>query len=494
MTLEKYGARAALTALAVGLAGDLLLRAVPWGINVFLWLMLVAAWVIFEGRTTGRRLKPQSYALISAALLCGIGFAWRDSPWLQFANVVGCFGAVTLAAVHEAGYGMHRTTFIELVRGVLGAAFGSRRAPQFVISQLGMWAGYARKELSDAEEGVARSNFVLPSIVRGIILSLLPLLVFGALFMSADATYERYVRNVIEIDPATLFSHIALWVVYTLLAVAALLLLFGESAKLEKLRLHPSGPVTIELLIVLGVIVAVFASFVAVQVPYLFGGAERIETEEGLTYAEYARRGFFELAFATALVLPILLVCDEWLACVSARVRFIFRMMASAQLVLVAVVVASALHRMRLYVDAYGLTEDRYFVTAFIWLMVAVLAWFGVTLWFHARERFVAGAVVLGFAGLFLLHAINPEARVAETNVDRFRAGQGFDAYHASRMSADAVPVLAGVLEELEPEERATLFGHWWRTWSADADADWRTWSWGRSRARAVVRGLGAAE
>jgi hypothetical protein len=63
-----------------------------------------------------------------------------------------------------------------------------------------------------------------------------------------------------------------------------------------------------------------FLGFMAVQLRYLFGGADLVEVTAGLGYAEYARRGFFELVATAALVVPILLVAD-WAAAPDTRAR-----------------------------------------------------------------------------------------------------------------------------------------------------------------------------
>src|SRR5207249_11136508 len=68
----------------------------------------------------------------------------------------------------------------------------------------------------------------------------------------------------------------------------------------------------VEVGVVLGLLDALFLGFVCVQVRYLFGGAAWVTATGGLTYAEYARRGFFELSWATALALPLLLTL-HWL-------------------------------------------------------------------------------------------------------------------------------------------------------------------------------------
>src|SRR5207248_1869926 len=76
----------------------------------------------------------------------------------------------------------------------------------------------------------------------------------------------------------------------------------------------------------------------------------------GVTYAEYARRGFFELVTASALVLPLLTGADWLLRNEPAAHQRTFRQLAIVLLLLLAAVMASALERMRLYVSAYGLS------------------------------------------------------------------------------------------------------------------------------------------
>ena len=55
-----------------------------------------------------------------------------------------------------------------------------------------------------------------------------------------------------------------------------------------------------------------FLAFVVIQVRYLFGGAGRVAATAGLTYAEYARRGFFELVTVNTPLAPLLLTA-HWL-------------------------------------------------------------------------------------------------------------------------------------------------------------------------------------
>jgi hypothetical protein len=106
-----------------------------------------------------------------------------------------------------------------------------------------------------------------------------------------------------------------------------------------------------------------------------------VQVVPGLTYAEYARQGFFELVAVAALVLLLLLVAHELLRrhTVSPGQQWLFRALAGGQIVLLYVIMASAGQRMRLYQEAFGLTELRLYATAFMLWLAAVFAWFTVT-------------------------------------------------------------------------------------------------------------------
>src|SRR5207247_1416024 len=117
---------------------------------------------------------------------------------------------------------------------------------------------------------------------------------------------------------------------------------------------------------------ALFLAFVVVQAPYLFGGAALVVGRAGLTVAQYARRGFFELVTVAALVLPVLLLIHHLLRREQPVHERVFRLLAGTLVSLLYVVVASAVQRMLLYQHLFGLTELRLYTTAFMGWLAAV--------------------------------------------------------------------------------------------------------------------------
>ena len=218
--------------------------------------------------------------------------------------------------------------------------------------------------------------------------------------------------------------------------------------------------------VVLAVVDLLFLAFVAVQFRYLFGGAELVREVTGLSYAEYARRGFFELVTVAALSLPLLLLADWSLDQRDPGRARAFRRLALLMLVLLDVMLASALYRMRLYTIEFGLTELRFYTTAFMGWLVLVFGWFGATVLRGRRERFGTGALLAGWLVLAGLNLANPDGVIASVNLDRAARGRPFDVSYAEELSADALPALHRGLPKLASADACTA--------AARLDERWR--------------------
>jgi hypothetical protein len=167
-----------------------------------------------------------------------------------------------------------------------------------------------------------------------------------------------------------------------------------------------------------------------------------------------------------------------------------FRALAAVMLLMLLLILASALHRLRLYQGEYGWTELRFYVLAFMSWLAVVLGWFGATVLPGRRERFTAGAVAAGLVGVLVLNFWNPDAWIAEKNLEHARAGHRLDAAYVARLSGDAVPVLVRALPQLSDEDRQTVRRRLHR-WAKADTRDWRVWSWSRAAARtALARAL----
>jgi len=230
--------------------------------------------------------------------------------------------------------------------------------------------------------------------------------------------------------------------------------------------------------------------FILFQARTLFLGAEQFQAVTGLTVAEYARRGFFQLVAVAALSLPLLLLA-EWLLERRDEALRPFRVLAAVMLILLLLILASALHRMRLYTAHFGLTELRLYTTAFMAWLAVVFVWFAATVLRGRRSRLAPGAVVAALGTLLLLNLANPDAVIARVNLERAAVKGDLDTAYLARLSGDAVPTLLTGIERLEPTSRCSLAVALRKRWvdsSGVAISIDRAWTWGRIRAREAWR------
>lgn len=471
--------------LFVGVVGDLLLPVDPWGLNVLLCvsaLVAAGAWVVRRSDVTP---SADTGWLVISALLLGAAFLRRDAEMLQVLDVLTLIGICGLAAAAASG--------VELRRAHVG-----RYVAAITRSALDTFSGGLRLVFGDVAwrelpvgGGLARYR----GMAVGTLIAIPLLLVFGGLFSSADPMFAQTIGTVLGIDLSSITQHTFRTAVLGGLAAGylrgmVLPSLMPLPATAAEPGLQPrqprTGETSVAIFTALVLLNALFLLFVVIQLRYFFGGAARVETVAGLTFAEYARRGFFELVWACALMVPVLLGGDWAVRHAPAVGVRRCRIAASVTLVLLAVVMASALGRMQLYVAAFGLTEDRLYATAGMVYLAVLLAWLGWTVLRGQADRFAFGATLQGLAVLAGLHTMNPDAFIVRYNLARPGAEQPFDAKYATTLGADVAPALLAALPTLSADD-ACVVAKRLTDW-AEGDTDWRTWNWSRSRAARLGR------
>ncbi|MCC6858168.1 MAG: DUF4173 domain-containing protein [Bryobacterales bacterium] len=480
----------------LGVAGDVLLRGPgPVGLNLSLWVALVAAAALALHGLAGLVWDRGRIAWLVTGALLAAGLAWRDAPPLRLL-ALGCATLAFALAAHRRSASWVRHAGVLGYAGAL--ALGALQAWTAAALALGDAARTRTRIAAGRPAGWRRAA----AVARGLLIAAPLVAVFGALFMSADAVFAKMVGSVFRFDFQRLASHI---LVFSILAWISTGYLRGF---LTGTQLPPLGgpgrsgapsafapkrpPLGItETATALAALDLLFLLFVIVQFRYLFGGDALIQVTPDLTYAEYARRGFFELVLAVALVVPVLLGAD-WLADRRGpRDVLVFRMLAGLQIGLVLAIAASALQRLRLYRASYGLTESRFYAMALLIWIAAMLLWLAATVLRGRRDAFAFGTLVSGLLAVALLFVVNPDAIIARANLARLvstDAAARFDARYAASLSADAAPVLMDALPALPPGVQCTLARSLLRRWPPDRERTVRGWNWSAARVSGAVR------
>jgi len=444
--------------LGVGLLGGIVMPFRDLGLGTF--LVLLAAGGVILGAARKRDVWTLTCAVLCVLLSAVVVI--RAADWIM---VLCLF----------AGAGLCMSTLT-----------GARTLTGFVFAGL-CWPLSALRGLPWLGRSLTRTGGRThrAALVRTVVWSVLGLIVFGALFASADALLAQWW--------STLLPRLSLGtaVLRAFLTVAVGGAVLGASY----LALNPPDPDPITLesrpvahrfewLAPVLVVNAVFAAFLVAQAAAIFGGHGYVERQTGLTYAAYVHQGFGQLTVATALTLLVIWAAARKIPRDDVGDRLWMRASLGLLGVQTLVVVASALHRMNLYQDAYGFTQARLLVDVFegwLGLLVLAVAACGVLLRSGWLPRF---ALISGVVALLGLAAINPDAWIAQRNLDRYDETGKVDWTFLRGLSDDAVPVLA----KLHGHDRACALDR--RT---GADDDWLEFNLGRHRAAQLLPPAGAA-
>ena len=450
MPLESAG-----LAIAAGSAAAVLVPAGPPGIGLFAVGLLVAAAAVPAARG---RIGPHELGYGLLALLSTVVVVVRDAGWVV--------GLCLLAATGLGSYALAGG------RTLVGTALGCASLP-FAALRSAPWVSRRVRRHAPTHSGA------WVAVLRATATTVGLLVVFGALFASADAAFSSLLP---EVDLGVLPLRVFLFGFFTAVA-CALAFLAAAPPRFDLLAPGPPRPARmLEWTVPIAALVGLFTVFVAVQMTTLFGGDDHVLRTAGLTHAEYARQGFGQLVTVTVLTLTVVSLTARKAPRDSRTARAVLRSLLGALCALALVVVASALHRLHLYEEAFGFTRLRLFMNVFetwLGLLLVLVMVAGIRL----RATWLPRAVVAtGAAALLLLASANPDAFVADRNLARFEETGKLDAHYVSGLSLDAAPVLDRLPEPLRSCVLATARAR------LDGDAEhWAAWNVGRHRARSLL-------
>ena len=434
-------------------------------------LLIVAAPAAFAAgsaaRAAGRRLRPWTTAWAVGGLTLLAVPALRDAGWPTFLAVASAVALGSLA--------LHGS------RSWLGVFLGSLGLFSSIAEGLA-WGGRG------ARERVAGSRKRWGVALRTTAVAAVLLVVFGTLFASADAAFAGVLGDLIPdvslgTGPWRLFLFVAGLVGSLAAAYTA-----AAPVRWDGIVVRPGkARGRLEWALPLTALNLLFAAFIAVQLTVLLGGYDKVMAETGLSYSQYARQGFWQLLWATVLTLLVIGIALRQAPRGRPGDRTLVRGVLGVLCLLTLVVVASALRRMDLYVDAYGLTRLRFSVAAVeFWLgvVLVLIMVFGVL-----GPRLLPRAVAASAASAVLVFGLlSPDALIAEQNVQRYRDDHAIDIDYLSGLSADAVPALDELPEPLRSCALRNI-----ETALRSSDTPWYAMSLGEARAREILRGRGTS-
>lgn len=476
-----------LTLLAFVLAAvsDLLFHWHEPGISIPIFALLCVVLFFVSGRLENRPILKQDVVLALLILFFSGLSVVRLEPMTRTLSIMSM---LALLALWVWSYG--NAEFFK--NGILDFFLAWMAPAIYWIYPWGILGQGWKKLRGDRE-----SRSVVRSVVVGIILALPIVVLFTVLFSAADLVFQSRIEELadwLQLEALKdVFTH-SIWIlVFFIFLLGALVMALQKGVKRKPIndgkQLVPPFLGSIETKVILVSVSLLFAVFVGFQFAYLFGGEANI-TAAGFTYAEYARRGFFELVAVAILTLLLMLGMRSFSKGETNGKNVAFKVLCSMLITLVLVILGSALKRMLLYEDAYGLTRLRTYTLAGLGWITVLFGSFSLLLWSNLQVRFaqVLAAVALGFTAT--LGFLNVDAFIARRNLNRYLEGEKLDTWHMMTLTDDAVPVIVNYTEDHPDDvDDELLAGLVCRNLKRDQEQfqDWQAYHFSRASAESAT-------
>jgi len=398
----------------------------------------------------GTARKCDMFLMITTAIL-GIITCTTDSEPLIYMNKLGIF---LLAGIYllELYFDVTGWSFIAYVKADWYAFWGgvSMMVAPFVEGSAFLKLMKAKREKEPMDE---KTKEKLLAIIIGIVVAVPVVFVLVLLLASADLFFREMSGNLIDSILYWELPEVFNRDFFGFLGTILVAFLFGygvityintkdtivkETAR-EGIKANPYIAISCSAMIAF-----VYLVFVGIQIFGLFMGA--LTLPEGYTYAEYARQGFFQLAFVCFFNVCMVLIC---MACFedNAVLKWIMAVISACTYVML----ISAAYRMILYISVYHLTFLRVFVLWAIAVMAIVML--GITVFIFKKEFPIFRYMLMSITVLFIgFSAAHPDFWIAKYNIEQDKTEDGIDEYHLLfNLSLDAaIPVLTYYDEEIE--------------------------------------------
>jgi hypothetical protein len=336
------------------------------------------------------------------------------------------------------------------------------------------------------------------AIIRGVAITIPIVLVFGLLLASADPTFALWRDTIHDLIADWAFIPRTIFFIGLLgIALGA----FGYAERGVKVATPSITPSigsdrgsegwlgSTERLILMGGVALLFWVFLAVQLTYFFGNLPSV-AGSGLTFADYARRGFGELSVVASFTVLIIIITERY-GKNDGRQGLLMALTLSV-IVAVFLLLASAFHRVTLYEEAYGYTTARLYAQAYmIVVAISLVALIREVLTTLDPARLFLRAWMTAALTFVVLIYWNHQAWIANRNIDLFASTGKLDTVYLTRdLSEDAIPTIVRRLPTL-PEPTKSQLAQAVKLRKVPRHVDrWFEWNLGRVRAREASAGL----
>lgn len=415
-----------------------------FGLQILIITLLILVALLALVRLEKKQLPWQSYTLILPILFGAVmTIIRRETSTILFSILLMLSSAILLTITLLNGQWLHYRIREVLMGSVLLALSAVVDPLLIFIARIKAFSNLQPEDKNTAWKKIS------PYVI-GLLIAIPLLFLLGGLLASADVIFQAQLSHLFGwFKFENLFEFMFRATYITIFAyLLAGIFVHSLTRSVDKKKLTPDKPIItpflghIEAFIVLTLINLLFLGFIIIQFRYFFAGEANI-TLEGFTYADYARRGFFELVAVALISLGIYYLLSMLTERDGNLEKRAFSMLGILLIAQVGTMLISAFQRLSLYETAYGFTTLRTITHVFMVWLGALL---GAAVWMEITNQFkqlalVLFMILLGFT--LTLSVLNVDQFIAQRNVEHAIAQNPLDAsYLVRQLSDDGLPIL----------------------------------------------------
>ncbi len=448
MELERKKNWILLYGLIIGASFDIFFYDKTLGISYFVFIILILLMFITSFLGSLRKLNNLIWLFTVPILLLAATFFIYSNQILKVLNylivpfLVIMFSSL-IAGVNKSSWSDIR--FIGDIAKRIFVPFGFVHKPFVTLFRI------------NVREGKGSRSRILPKVFLGILISIPVLAIIIWLLSSADIVFKNLFIN---IPISKIIKHFLIIIsvfIYTVCFLWSLLKAFDEREKSVygkiKWKLFFDPVILLTILVLINVIYAVFS---VIQFAYLFGGSSFV-LPSSYTYAEYARRGFFELIVVSIINFGILLFGIVFVKKDNKKMFTAIRAFLTLLVIFTFVLLVSAFYRMQVYEQAYGFTYLRVFVQTFMIMLFFLFIVNIVYIW-YPKLPIIKSYFIISLAVYVIMNFANVDVIIAKNNINRYYETGQIDMSYLKGLSYDAAPemqkLLASVKDSSDPGEK----------------------------------------
>ncbi len=422
------------------------------GGTIFLWMAFAGTAIFLKCRGAVFRTLP--VVAMGSALVLSLAMFLSSNGLLQLGALVYGAAAWCYFVSHTAGASAQ----------ISSARWGADLCRAMMLPFVSMEDGQLFRGMV-SHINRKRSGTLL-KMLGGIGIAIIPTAIVVAL-LSYDSAFTELLQKILRVDWEEIFVNLLMFA----LGIPVGMYLFGlylsaADRRMPDLlgeeacgKLSARAKIVPMLTTVTAVVplLAVYVLFFVSQWKYYISGFTGV-LPEGFSYAQYAREGFFQLCMVSVInlstILLVLLLMKR-----NKGAGILLKVLTTVFAVFTLVLIATAMAKLVMYINCYGLTPRRVYAA---WLMVVL----GLVFVVLAVSRFVRkisasawslAVVLVCFSGLALCNA---DHWIAKYNVDRYLNGtlKSVDvASMCDQLGDAAVPELVRLAEALDVQNKTDI-------------------------------------